>query len=159
MGYNNRRRGLFAVYITCGPFFAFTIYLIAMLALTKDFDVRVLHKISLVLLPIFYIVGLLPAILTAFLTERKISKSGCCLWYQSAGYGALSSALFIGAPFLFFGLVEAIRSGNISVFGPQTYLSGVPVILGFFGTIPVWYLTRARQAKLAAAFSESSVAK
>jgi hypothetical protein len=156
MQYGKGKGSVFAVYILCGPFFAFSSYLIAMLAFTKDFDMALLPKFSLMLLPIFYIVGLLPAILTAFLTAGRISKSGRCLWYQSAGYGALSGALLIGAPFLFYGLVQPTQSVNILVLG---YLSIVPVLLGFFGTIPVWYLTRARQAKLAAAFSESSVAQ
>jgi hypothetical protein len=158
MNENKEKNGIYGAYVFYGPSSVLIIAIILTLT-TRQSEVVFLFLITVVPVFVFYGIGFFPAMLTAFLTEQKIKKSGYCLWYQSAGYGAFSSALIIGAPAVISGTGKFIQSGNIFVLGDPLAICGIMLLFGFFGTIPAWYFTRTRQTKLAAAFLERQIAQ
>jgi hypothetical protein len=102
------------------------------------------------LTPIFYAPGFLPALTTGLLTASRVWKTGRCTWLWAATCGAVTSAIFVGAPSLVF-VREAARSLQIGYVSAVVVMLGFQAALGFIGTIPVWLATGVLRNRLAAA--------
>ncbi len=105
---------------------------------------RILSRLSRIGdLSVFYVLGLLPAFSTGLLTEWRIRRNGSCVMFRSAMYGSLTSVVILATFSLF--VLEGVRSFS---FGSVMQIVFYKALLGFFGTLPVWWLTRGLQRRI-----------
>lgn len=84
--------------------------------------------------------SLTPALLTAWLTWRRIERGGVCPWWESCLYGALAS----GPPGVLFLWAARAAYPEMTII-PHPLLGGALIaFIGFVGTWPCWWLAARR---------------
>jgi hypothetical protein len=81
-------------------------------------------------------VTLMPAVLTGWMTARRIIRDGDCPWWLSCGYGGVFSG---GLGFIGLGLGHLLMP-DLSSIPPVGGGSALIALIGFLGTLPCWWL-------------------
>ncbi len=81
-------------------------------------------------------VTLLPAVMTGWLTARRLERDGKCPWWLSCGYGG---ALSGGLALIGLGLGH-LAMPHLTIIPPVVGGSALIALIGFIGTWPCWRL-------------------
>jgi hypothetical protein len=80
--------------------------------------------------------SLTPALLTGWLTARRIETSGSCPWWESCLHGALTS----GPPGVLFLWAARAAYPEMTIIPYPAAGGALIALIGFFGTLPCWWL-------------------
>lgn len=151
------RRGMLTLaYLAIGPLVALSITAV-MVGFDHGFGPMGPWPIVIVAwLGIFYVISAAPALVTGWLTETRIRRHGRCAALRSAAYGAAASAIILVGfvliqQFHLYSFDDRAKHGGglLQALTILTLFAGKG-LLGFFATLPVWWLTRGLQNRISA---------
>jgi hypothetical protein len=134
-------RGLAWRYSLTGPFFGAIAFSAILYIFSNGVKLAAFPlMIAVVIMPISYVIGLIPGWLTGSLTGRRIAATGSCSAWRSCAYGAVTSTLIVGAPYVAAAMVDALANGDR--FRPLNLLgfAALQAAVGFLGTWPTFAL-------------------